>query len=62
MKITDSRKQQNVKKAKKIYKVIAEVDKHLAEDFLNICAVRAIKYKAAGKVNNRDEKRIHCGF
>ncbi|MBI5099116.1 MAG: hypothetical protein HZB30_07735 [Nitrospirae bacterium] len=51
MKITDSREQQNIKKAEKIYKVIAEVDKHLAEDFLSICAVRAIKYKAAGKAN-----------
>lgn len=53
MKITDSREQQNVKKAEKIYKVIAEVDKHLAEDFLSICAVRAIKYKAAGKANKK---------
>ena len=53
MKITDSRKQQNIKKAEKIYKVIAEVDKHLAEDFLNICAVRAIKYKATGNANKK---------
>lgn len=35
--ISDYKKQQVVEKAKKIYRVIADDDKRLAEDFLSLC-------------------------
>lgn len=47
--ISDYKKQQAVEKAEKIYKEIAEDDRRLAEDFLNICAESVAAYKSGKK-------------
>ncbi|MEW6409235.1 MAG: ribbon-helix-helix domain-containing protein [Nitrospirota bacterium] len=51
--ISDHKRQQAIEKAEKIYKEIADDDRHLAEDFLSICAESVATYKTVRKVKRK---------
>ena len=51
--ISDYKKQQAIEKAERIYKEIADDDKHLSEDFLSICAEPVSTYKARRKAKRK---------
>jgi len=51
--INDYKKQQVIEHAGNIYKIIAEEDKRLAEDFLSICEKPGAKYKAGRKTKRK---------